>query len=119
MLEPLDPSSRYPFREIAYKSSGLRWHALFRPATALYQQLAKKAEPLVPATTRRDRSIEDVAREKAVPVFKQRFEPVESVAQHVFRDPARSPAGPLMVSYFPKLEGMHYGTSSTRQRHDD
>ncbi|OBZ97304.1 conjugal transfer protein TraA (plasmid) [Pararhizobium polonicum] len=44
--------------------------------------------PLVPAITRHDRSIEDVAREKAMPVIEQRFDTVESIARHVFRDPA-------------------------------
>lgn len=49
---------------------------------------AGKPEPLVPAITRHDRSIEDVAREKAMPAFEQRFEAVESVGRSVFRDPA-------------------------------
>ena len=47
-----------------------------------------KPEPLVPAITRHDRSIEEVAREKAMPTFNQYWEAVESVARHVFRDPA-------------------------------
>ncbi|MUZ65016.1 Ti-type conjugative transfer relaxase TraA [Agrobacterium vitis] len=52
------------------------------------QQHAEKPEPLVPAITRHDRSIEDVAREKAMPAIDHGFETVESVARHVFRDPA-------------------------------
>ncbi|NTJ35912.1 Ti-type conjugative transfer relaxase TraA [Agrobacterium rhizogenes] len=53
-----------------------------------HQHQAEKPEPLVPAITRHDRSIEDVAREKAMPVFQQGFEAVESMAGHVFRDPS-------------------------------
>ncbi|MDX0986546.1 Ti-type conjugative transfer relaxase TraA [Sinorhizobium medicae] len=51
------------------------------------QQQAEKPEPLVPAITHHDRSIEDVAREKAIPTFNQYWETVESVSRHVFRDP--------------------------------
>lgn len=51
-----------------------------------WQQQAEKPEPLVPAITRHDRSIEDVAREKAIPTFNQYWEAVESVSRHVFRD---------------------------------
>ena len=54
---------------------------------ALQHEGAKPA-PLVPAITRHDRSIEDVARERAMSVIEQRFDTVESVARHVFRDPA-------------------------------
>ncbi|WP_457811100.1 Ti-type conjugative transfer relaxase TraA [Sinorhizobium meliloti] len=50
------------------------------------RQQAEKPEPLVPAITRHDRSIEDVAREKAIPTFNQYWEAVESVSRHVFRD---------------------------------
>ena len=46
-----------------------------------------KPAPLVPAITRHDRSIEEVARGKAMSVINQRFDTVESVARHVFRDP--------------------------------
>ncbi|NTG38708.1 Ti-type conjugative transfer relaxase TraA [Agrobacterium rhizogenes] len=65
------------------------------------QRLAEKPEPLVPAITRHDRSIEDVAREKAMPVFEQRFEAVESVARHVFRDPVEV-AGRLKAAIIEK-----------------
>ncbi|MGV1908651.1 Ti-type conjugative transfer relaxase TraA [Agrobacterium cavarae] len=47
-----------------------------------------KPAPLVPAITRHDRSIEDVAREKAMSVIEQRFDTVESISRHVFRGPA-------------------------------
>ncbi|UXT19348.1 Ti-type conjugative transfer relaxase TraA [Agrobacterium tumefaciens] len=46
-----------------------------------------KQAPLVPAITRHDHSIEEVARERAISVIDQRFDTVESVARHVFRDP--------------------------------
>ncbi len=52
------------------------------------QQQTEKSDPLVPAITCYDRSIEDVAREKALPTFNQYWEAVESVTRHVFRDPA-------------------------------
>ena len=47
-----------------------------------------KPAPLVPAITRYDRSIEQLARERAMSIIDQRFDTVESVARHVFRDPA-------------------------------
>ncbi|MCZ7489092.1 Ti-type conjugative transfer relaxase TraA [Rhizobium rhizogenes] len=46
-----------------------------------------KPAPLVPAITRYDRSIEEVAQKRAMSVIDQRFDTVESVARHVFRDP--------------------------------
>ncbi|WP_035252340.1 BID domain-containing protein, partial [Agrobacterium tumefaciens] len=46
-----------------------------------------KPTPLVPAITRHDRSIEEIARERAMSVIDQRFDTVESIARHVFRDP--------------------------------
>ncbi|NSY46124.1 Ti-type conjugative transfer relaxase TraA [Agrobacterium tumefaciens] len=46
-----------------------------------------KPAPLVPAITRHDRSIEQVARERAMSVIDQRFDTVESLVRHVFRDP--------------------------------
>ncbi len=47
-----------------------------------------KPTPLVPAITRHDRSIEEIARERAMSVIEQRFDTVESLVRHVFRDPA-------------------------------
>ncbi len=46
-----------------------------------------KQAPLVPAITRHQRSIEEVAREKAMSVIDHRFDTVESLARRVFRDP--------------------------------
>lgn len=57
--------------------------------TVVQQSLIEtgKPAPLVPAITRHDRIIEEVAREKAMSVINQRFDTVESLARHVFRDP--------------------------------
>jgi len=76
----------------------IRWSELMSqdgavptPTEAIGQQLPLepgKLAPLVPAITRHHRSIEEVAREKAMSVIDQRFDTVESVARHVFRDPA-------------------------------
>ncbi|MCP2158181.1 UNVERIFIED_ORG: Ti-type conjugative transfer relaxase TraA [Rhizobium sp. SLBN-170] len=60
------------------------------PTDAFNQHLPHetgKPAPLVPAITRHDHSIEEVARERAMSVIDQRFDTVESVARHVFRDP--------------------------------
>lgn len=46
-----------------------------------------KPAPLVPAITRHDHSIEEVAQERAMSVINQQFDTVESLARHVFRDP--------------------------------
>ncbi|NTE56988.1 Ti-type conjugative transfer relaxase TraA [Agrobacterium tumefaciens] len=46
-----------------------------------------KPAPLVPAITRHDRSIEEVAQKRAMSVIDQQFDTVESLARHVFRDP--------------------------------
>jgi len=57
--------------------------------TVVQQSLMEtgKPTPLVPAITRHDRSIEEVARERAMSVIDQRFDTVESLVRHVFRDP--------------------------------
>ncbi|UXU06437.1 Ti-type conjugative transfer relaxase TraA [Agrobacterium tumefaciens] len=60
------------------------------PTDAFNQHLPHetgKPAPLVPAITRHDRSIEEVAQEKAMSVIDHRFDTVESLARHVFRDP--------------------------------
>ncbi|MBO0129053.1 Ti-type conjugative transfer relaxase TraA [Agrobacterium sp. OT33] len=46
-----------------------------------------KPNPLVPTITRYERSIEQIARERAMSIIDQRFDTVESVARHVFHDP--------------------------------
>lgn len=44
--------------------------------------------PLVPAITRYQRSIEEVAQQRALSVIDQQFDTVESLVRRVFRDPA-------------------------------
>ncbi|ADY65773.1 Ti-type conjugative transfer relaxase TraA [Agrobacterium tumefaciens] len=58
--------------------------------TVVQQSLIEtgKPAPLVPAITRYEYSVEELARETAMSVIDQRFDTVESVARHVFRDPA-------------------------------
>ncbi|WCA60700.1 Ti-type conjugative transfer relaxase TraA [Agrobacterium tumefaciens] len=46
-----------------------------------------KRAPLVPAITRYQRSIEEVAQQRAMSVIDQQFDTVESLVRHVFRDP--------------------------------
>ena len=61
------------------------------PTEALGQQSSLESDkptPLVPAITRYQRSIEEVAQERAMSVIEQRFDTVESLVWHVFRDPA-------------------------------
>ena len=75
----------------------VRWSEVMSPAgasegrtesggQALQPERAKPA-PLVPAITRHDRSIEDVAREKAMQHMDHNWETIKSVASSVFRDP--------------------------------
>ncbi|NTE84654.1 Ti-type conjugative transfer relaxase TraA [Agrobacterium tumefaciens] len=47
-----------------------------------------KPGPLVPAITRYDRSIEEVAQQRAMSVIDQKFDTVQSLVRRVFRDPA-------------------------------
>ncbi|SDB70429.1 plasmid mobilization system relaxase [Agrobacterium fabrum] len=61
------------------------------PTEALDQQSSLetgKPTPLVPAITRHQRSIEEVAQQRAMSVIDQQFDPVESLVRRVFRDPA-------------------------------
>ncbi|MDR6192175.1 Ti-type conjugative transfer relaxase TraA [Agrobacterium pusense] len=76
----------------------IRWSELMSqdgavpaPTEAVGQQLPVETgnlAPLVPAITRYDRSIEEVARERAMSVIDLRFDTVESLVPRVFRDPA-------------------------------
>ncbi|KIV63662.1 Conjugal transfer protein traA [Rhizobium sp. UR51a] len=47
-----------------------------------------KPTPLVPAITRYQRSIEEVAQQMAMSVIDRQFDTVDSLVRHVFRDPA-------------------------------
>ncbi|UXR92908.1 Ti-type conjugative transfer relaxase TraA [Agrobacterium tumefaciens] len=78
------------YRRIRWSELMSRDGAIPAPTEAAGQQLpleTGKPTPLVPAITRYDRSIEQVAREKAMSFIDQRFDTAESVARHVFRDP--------------------------------
>lgn len=48
---------------------------------------AGKPAPLVPAITRYNRSVEEVAQQRAMSVIEQRFDTVESLVRRVFRGP--------------------------------
>ncbi len=84
-------------------SRRVRWSEVMLPASAgdgravasdqgekrnASQPEVLRPAPLAPAITRHDRSIEEVAREKAMSVIEQRFDTVESITRHVFRHPA-------------------------------
>ncbi|WP_309509146.1 AAA family ATPase, partial [Agrobacterium pusense] len=47
-----------------------------------------KPAPLVPAITRYQRSVEEMAQQRALSVIDRQFDTVESLVRHVFRDPA-------------------------------
>ena len=78
------------YRRIRWSEVMSQDGAVPAPAETVVQQSLMepgKPAPLVPAITRHDRSIEEVARERAMSVIDHRFDTVESVARHVFRDP--------------------------------
>ena len=86
--EPTDDNKGY--RRIRWSEVMSQDGAVPAPTETVVQQSLMetgKPAPLVPAITRHDRSIEEVARERAMSVIDQRFDTVESVARHVFRDP--------------------------------
>lgn len=49
---------------------------------------AREPAPLVPAVTRYDCSVEEVAQQRAMSVIDRQFDTVVSLVRHVFRDPA-------------------------------
>jgi hypothetical protein len=65
-----------------------------REAQGLEPAEAGRPAPLVPAITRHDRSIEDVAREKALPTFDAQWKTAESMIRGAFHDPGRG-GGPV------------------------
>lgn len=78
------------YRRIRWSELMSQDGAIPAPAETVVQQSLMetgKPAPLVPAITRHDRSIEEVAREKAMSVIDHRSDTVESLARHVFRDP--------------------------------
>lgn len=85
------PGDNKGYRRIRWSDLMSQDGAVPAPTEAVGQRSALETgepAPLVPAITRHDRSIEQIARERAMSVIDQRFDTVESVAQHVFRDPA-------------------------------
>ncbi|MGV1990056.1 Ti-type conjugative transfer relaxase TraA [Agrobacterium sp. 22-221-1] len=78
------------YRRIRWSDLMLKDGAVPAPTETVGQRLPLepgKPGPLVPAITRHDHSIEEVAQQRAMSVIDQRFDTVESVALHVFRDP--------------------------------
>ncbi|MGO4319682.1 Ti-type conjugative transfer relaxase TraA, partial [Agrobacterium sp. MCAB5] len=78
------------YRRIRWSELMSQDSAVPAPTGAVSQQLpleTGKLAPLVPVITRHNHTIEEVARERAMSVIEQRFDTVESVARHVFRDP--------------------------------
>ena len=78
------------YRRIRWSDLMSQGAAAPAPSEAAGQRLPLELgqpDPLVPAITRHDRSIEQVAQKRAMSVIDQRFDTVESVARHVFRDP--------------------------------
>ncbi|TRA87554.1 Ti-type conjugative transfer relaxase TraA [Rhizobium rhizogenes] len=78
------------YRRIRWSEVMSQDGAVPAPTETVGQQLpleTGKPAPLVPAITRHHRSIEEVARERAMSVIDHRFDTVESLARHVFRDP--------------------------------
>ena len=79
------------YRRIRWSDLMSRDGAVPAPTEAVGQhsplERAKPA-PLVPAITRYQRSIEEVAQQRAMSVIDQQFDMVGSLVQHVFRDPA-------------------------------
>ncbi len=78
------------YRRIRWSDLMSQGGAIPAPAETVVQQSVMetgKPAPLVPPITRHDRSIEEVARERAMSVIDHRFDTVESLARHVFRDP--------------------------------
>ncbi|MDH2089123.1 Ti-type conjugative transfer relaxase TraA [Rhizobium pusense] len=76
----------------------IRWSDLMSQASAVPAQTEAagpqnslepgKPTPLVPAITRYQRSIEEVAQQMAMSVIDRQFDTVDSLVRHVFRDPA-------------------------------
>lgn len=79
------------YRRIRWSDLMTRDGAVPAPTEAVGQQSSLepgKPAPLVPAITRYQRSIEEVAQMRAMSVIDQQFDVVDSLVRHVFRDPA-------------------------------
>ncbi|MRH98810.1 Ti-type conjugative transfer relaxase TraA, partial [Agrobacterium tumefaciens] len=78
------------YRRIRWSDLMSQGVAVPAPTEALGQQSSLepgKPAPLVPAITRYQRSIEEVAQMRAMSVIDQRFDTVESLVRRAFRDP--------------------------------
>lgn len=78
------------YRRIRWSDLMSQGGAVSAPTEALGQQSSLepgKPAPLVPAITRYDRSIEEVAQQRALSVIDQQFDTVESLVRRAFRDP--------------------------------
>ncbi|MDX8326112.1 Ti-type conjugative transfer relaxase TraA [Agrobacterium tumefaciens] len=78
------------YRRIRWSEVMSQDGAIPAPAETVVQQSLMetgKPAPLVPAITRHDRSIKEVASERAMSVIEQQFDTVESLVRRVFRDP--------------------------------
>ncbi|MCZ7866267.1 MULTISPECIES: Ti-type conjugative transfer relaxase TraA [Agrobacterium] len=78
------------YRRIRWSDLMSQGLAVPAPTEAVGQQNSLepgKPAPLVPAISRYDRSIEEVAQQRATSVIEQRFDTVESLVRRVFRDP--------------------------------
>ena len=93
-----DPRNQFARTEDNNGYRRIRWSdlmsqdgaAVLAPTEAIGQRSPLepgKPTPLVPAITRHDRSIEEVPQQRAMSVIDQRFDTVESLVRHVFRDP--------------------------------
>lgn len=79
------------YRRIRWSDLMSKESILPAPTEAVGQRSALetgKLTPLVPAITRYQRSIEQVAQQRAMSVIEQQFDTVESLVRRVFRDPA-------------------------------
>ena len=79
------------YRRIRWSDLMSQGGAVPGPTEALGQQSwlePGKPAPLVPAITRYQRSVEEVAQIRAMSVIEQQFDTVESLVRRVFRDPA-------------------------------
>lgn len=79
------------YRRIRWSELMSKESILPAPTEAVGQRSALetgKLTPLVPAITRYQRSIEQVAQQRAMSVIEQQFDTVESLVRRVFRDPA-------------------------------
>ena len=92
------------YRRIRWSDLMLQGAAVPAPKETAGQQNSLepgKPAPLVPAITRYQRSIQEVAQQRAMSVIDQQFDTVQSLVRHVFRDPVEV-AARLRTAIFEK-----------------